>query len=123
MAKEELTRQYSRCDAFVLPAIVDSRGDTEGLGVVIIEAMSYRRPVVASGVGGIVDLVIDEQTGLQVPPKDSQALARAIARVLTDPDLAQRLSRAGYDHVQQNFSWPAIIKRLDDVYRDLRAAA
>jgi glycosyltransferase involved in cell wall biosynthesis len=123
IAQEELTRQYSRCDAFVLPAIVDSRGDTEGLGVVIIEAMSYRRPVVASGVGGIVDLVIDEQTGLQVPPKDSQALARAIARVLTDPDLAQRLSRAGYDHVQQNFSWPAIIKRLDDVYRDLRAAA
>ena len=123
VSQDELIRQYNRCDAFVLPAIVDSRGDTEGLGVVIIEAMSYRRPVVASGVGGIVDLVINEQTGLQVPPKDSQALARAIARVLTDPDLAQRLGRAGYDHVQQNYSWPAIIKRLDDMYRELRAAA
>lgn len=122
ISQEELTRQYSRCDAFVLPAIVDSRGDTEGLGVVIIEAMSYRRPVVASGVGGIVDLVIDERTGLQVPQKDSRALALAIARVLTDPDLAQRLGRAGYDHVQENYSWPVIIKRLDDMYRDLGAA-
>ena len=123
ISPDELARHYSRCDAFALPAIVDSRGDTEGLGVVIIEAMSFRRPVVASGVGGIVDLVIDEQTGLQVPQKDSPALAKAIARVLTDPDLAQRLGRAGYDHVQQNYSWPAIIKRLDDLYRDLRAAA
>jgi glycosyltransferase involved in cell wall biosynthesis len=119
ISQEELTRQYSRCDAFVLPAIVDSRGDTEGLGVVIIEGMSYRRPVVASGVGGIVDLVIDEQTGLRVPEKDSPALARAIARVLTDTDLAQRLGNAGYEHVQQNYSWPAIIARLERVYSDL----
>jgi glycosyltransferase involved in cell wall biosynthesis len=123
ISQEELALQYRQCDAFVLPAIVDSRGDTEGLGVVIIEAMSYRRPVVASGVGGIVDLVIDERTGLQVPPNDSQALAHAIARVLTDADLAQRLSRAGYEHVQRNYSWPAIIDRLDGIYRDLRAAA
>jgi glycosyltransferase involved in cell wall biosynthesis len=123
ISPDELSRHYSRCDAFVLPAIVDSRGDTEGLGVVIIEAMSFRRPVVASGVGGIVDLVIDGKTGLSVPEKDSPALAEAIARVLTDPDLAQRLGRAGYEHVQQNYSWPAIIKRLDDLYRELRTAA
>jgi len=123
ISPDDLARHYGRCDAFVLPAIVDSRGDTEGLGVVLIEAMSYRRPVIASGVGGIVDLVIDEQTGLQVPQKDSQALARAIARVLTDPDLAQRLGHAGFDHVQQNYSWPAIIRRLDGLYRDLSAAA
>jgi len=123
ISPDELARHYSKCDAFVLPAIVDSRGDTEGLGVVLIEAMSYRRPVIASGVGGIVDLVIDEQTGLRVPQKDSQALARAIARVLTSPDLAQKLGRAGFEHVQQNYSWSAIIKRLDELYRDLRAAA
>ena len=123
VSREDLARHYSQCDAFVLPAIVDSRGDTEGLGVVIIEAMSYRRPVVASGVGGIVDLVIDERTGLQVPQKDSPTLARAIARVLTDPDLAQKLGHAGYGHVQENYSWPVIIKRLDDMYRDLGTAA
>jgi glycosyltransferase involved in cell wall biosynthesis len=75
--------------------------------------------VVASGVGGIVDLVIDEQTGLRVPEKDSPALARAIARVLTDTGLAQRLGHAGYEHVQQNYSWPAIIARLEHVYGDL----
>ena len=116
---EELFRQYRQADSFVLPAIIDSKGDTEGLGVVIIEAMSYRKPIVASGIGGIVDLVINGKTGLAVPPADSEALARAIRRVLTEPDLGRRLGAAGYDHIQQNYSWPAIIARLEGIYRSI----
>jgi glycosyltransferase involved in cell wall biosynthesis len=116
VSQEELVRQYQSCDVFVLPAIVDSRGDTEGLGVVIIEAMSHRKPVVASGVGGIVDLVVDGKTGLIAPPKDSSALAAAISRVLTDTDLATRLGQAGFEHVQRNYSWPAILSRLERIY-------
>jgi glycosyltransferase involved in cell wall biosynthesis len=119
---DELARQYRDCDAFVLPAVIDSKGDTEGLGVVIIEAMSYRKPVVASGVGGIVDLVIDDRTGLAVPPAEVEALVGALRRVLTDPALARRLGDAGHDHVQQNYSWPAIIKRLEGIYQSLLVA-
>ncbi len=122
VSSAELTELYRHCDAFILPAIVDSKGDTEGLGVVIIDAMSHRRPVVASGLGGIVDLVIHEKTGLLVPPADAAALAQALRRILTDPELARRLGNAGYEHVRQHYSWPAIISRLREVYRKVAAA-
>ena len=76
---ETLRRCYAECDISVLPAIVDSKGDTEGLGVVLIEALTYRKPVIASGVGGIVDIVKDEQTGILVPKKTRWLLARQSA--------------------------------------------
>ncbi len=116
-----LAELYRTCDVFVLPAVVDAKGDTEGLGVVLIDAMSHRRPVVASAVGGIVDLVIDGRTGLAVPPADAPALAGAIRRLLTDPELAARLAQAGLDHVRQNYSWNAIIDRLNRLYARLTA--
>lgn len=116
VAPEELESLYRNCDVFVLPAVFDSKGDTEGLGVVIIDAMSHCKPVVASGIGGIVDLVVDGKTGLAVPPTDAPALASALRRVLTDSALAARLARGGYDHVQANYSWPAIIRRLGGIY-------
>ncbi|MBM3314465.1 glycosyltransferase family 4 protein [candidate division WOR-3 bacterium] len=107
---------YRNCDVFVLPAVIDSKGDTEGLGVVIIDAMSHRKPVVASAVGGITDIVINEKTGLGVPPADPDTLAAALRRVLTDAPLAARLAQGGYEHIRQNYSWPAIIDRMMDVY-------
>ncbi len=119
VSAESLQRHYKNCDIFVLPAIIDSKGDTEGLGVVIIEAMSYKKPVVASAVGGVTDLVISEKTGLAVPPADSEALAKAIERLLTDSELAHRLAQAGYEHIQKNYSWQAIIDRLMNLYQDL----
>src|SRR5439155_1687474 len=79
----------------VLPSIVDARGDTEGLGVVLLEAMSYHLPVVASNVGGITDIVADGETGLLVPPADPVALAAALERLATDAPLAERLADAG----------------------------
>jgi glycosyltransferase involved in cell wall biosynthesis len=123
VSQNELSARYRSCDVFVLPAVIDSKGDTEGLGVVIIDVMSYRKPVVASGVGGIVDLVIDGRTGLTVPPAQPEALAAALRRVLTDPALAHRLGDAGYDHIQQNYSWPAIIGRLETIYAGLVGSA
>jgi len=119
VTNEELEAQYRNCDVFVLPAVIDSKGDTEGLGVVIVDSMSHRKPVVASGVGGIVDLVTDDRTGLAVPPADTDALVAALRRVLTEPGLARRLGNAGYEHIQQNYSWPTIIARLKDIYAGL----
>uniref|UniRef100_A0A7C4GDY3 Glycosyltransferase family 1 protein n=1 Tax=candidate division WOR-3 bacterium TaxID=2052148 RepID=A0A7C4GDY3_UNCW3 len=119
----ELERLYRQCDVFVLPAVYDSKGDTEGLGVVLIDAMSHRKPVVASGIGGIVDLVIDGRTGIAVPPADPPALAHALRRVLTDAELSRRLGDAGYEHIRRNYSWPAIIERLETLYSQLTGAA
>jgi glycosyltransferase involved in cell wall biosynthesis len=119
VSAEQLQTHYKNCDIFVLPAIIDSKGDTEGLGVVIIEAMTYKKPVVASMIGGVTDLVINEQTGLAVPPGDSEALAKAIARLITDSELANRLAQAGYEHIQHNYSWQAIIDRLINLYQQI----
>ena len=65
---------------------------SEGMGRVLVEAFCRRRPAVASRVGGIVDLVHDGENGLLVPPRDPQALAQALVRVLSDPVLAERLA-------------------------------
>jgi glycosyltransferase involved in cell wall biosynthesis len=66
IAKEALEQRYAGADVFVLPAVVDERGDTEGLGAVLLEALSFMTPVVASDVGGISDVVRDGETGLLV---------------------------------------------------------
>src|SRR2546428_2078350 len=98
VAEQELRRAYGAASVLVLPAIVDARGDTEGLGVVLLEAMSYGVPVIGSDLGGITDIVVDGQTGLLVPPQDSAALAAALERLATDRDLAKRLGEAGGRH-------------------------
>lgn len=114
--EDELGRRYSATDAFILPATYDRKGDVEGLGVVLIEALAHGKPVIASDAGGIPDIVHHERTGLLVPPGDSAALARAIERLAADPGLAARLGRAGREHVRQNFDWDVIIPRLAGLY-------
>jgi len=116
VSNSELARLYASCDVFVLPSIVDSHGDTEGLGVVLLEAMSYGRPVVATDVGGIPDIVLDERTGLLVPQKDAPALAHAMRRLLANRALAKRLGAGGRDHVRAHFSWPSIVDRVLALY-------
>ncbi len=117
VSNETLDDLFARCSVFVLPSIVDSKGDTEGLGVVLLEAMMYGKPVVASDVGGIPDVVTHEETGLLVPEKDPRALADAVCRVLGDSALARRLGEAGHRHVQNKFSWDVITGQMMGLYR------
>ena len=116
-----LEELYASCGAFVLPSVIDSRGDTEGLGVVLMEALMWRKPVVASNVGGIVDIVSDEETGLLVPPADPVALAGALVRVLTDSALAHRLGEEGYRHIRKTFDWEVITAQVLQLYDSPRA--
>jgi len=120
---EDLLNYYAACDCFVLPAIVDQKGDTEGLGVVLIEALCYRKPVVASALGGIVDIIKDGQTGLLVPEKDPSALAAAIRRLLEDESLAARLGQDGYAFAQEYFDPSRIAARWAALYRELAGKA
>jgi glycosyltransferase involved in cell wall biosynthesis len=123
ISDEERDRNYAECDIFVLPAVVDKGGDTEMLGVVFLESMANRKPVIASSVGGIPDAVVHEETGLLVPERDSAALADAIVRVLTEPGLAERLGEGGYRRVQEFFSWDRIVNQSLDAYADAQRAA
>jgi len=114
---EELGRLFTEASVFVLPSIVDSRGDTEGLGVVIIEAIAHGCPVVATNVGGIPDLVKDGETGRLVPSRDSAALAAAIVALLEDSEYARELAAGGLRHVRTEYDWDSVIARLEAIYR------
>jgi glycosyltransferase involved in cell wall biosynthesis len=109
VSKEELSEEYASCDIFVLPAIVDSKGDTEGLGIVMIEALAHEKPVVASAVGGILDVIHSDKTGLLVPEKDPQALAQTILFLLADPERAKQMGEEGLQDIQIRFSWSRIV--------------
>lgn len=115
VSKEELANEYASCDIFVLPAIVDSKGDTEGLGIVMIEALAHQKPVIASAVGGIIDVIDSGTTGLLVPEKDPEALAEAILTLLSEPIKAQQMGQNGLADVQVRFSWERIIPMWQEV--------
>jgi glycosyltransferase involved in cell wall biosynthesis len=112
----DLIRWYRTCDVFCLPAIVDSQGETEGLGVVLLEALNYARPVVASNVGGIPDIIKDGRTGVLAPEKDPDALAAALIGLLSDPDRAETLGRQGHAFVRKEFSWENIVSLWEAFY-------
>ena len=116
VSEAELKDAYASSDVLVLPSILDARGDTEGLGVVLLEAMSYGVPVIGSNLGGITDIVRDGETGLLVPPGDPGQLAAALQRLATDRDLSSRLGEAGRKHVAAAFGWPAIMAQWEECY-------
>lgn len=109
VSKEELANAYASCDIFVLPAIVDSKGDTEGLGIVMIEALAHQKPVIASAVGGIVDVVQSGETGLLVAEKNPNALAQAIVELLDDPLRAKEMGQRGLKDIQLRFGWARLV--------------
>jgi glycosyltransferase involved in cell wall biosynthesis len=100
-------------DVFVLASL------WEGMPNAILEAMAAGLPVVATAVGGTPEVVVDGVTGLLVPPRDPTALAQAITRLLDDPDLRQRMGRAGRERVLQHFSVEQMVKRTQTLYEQL----
>jgi glycosyltransferase involved in cell wall biosynthesis len=98
----ELHRLYARA------AVVACPSRREGFGVACLEAMAHARPVVATAVGGLRDLVIGEETGLVVPPRDVGALRAALTRLLADRELRRRLGAAGRERARLHFSWNVV---------------
>lgn len=111
----QLPLYYTAADVCVIPS------HYEPFGLVAIEAMACGTPVVASDVGGLKFTVVPNETGLLVPPQDTEAFAQAIDRVLTDELWARKLRRQAPLRVQQNFSWSGVAVHLSDLYRRLLA--
>jgi glycosyltransferase involved in cell wall biosynthesis len=118
ISDDALNRYYKSSSFFVLPAVYDKKGDTEGLGVVLLEAMSYAKPVIASNVGGITDIVVDHENGLLVPPADPAALAQAIVKLARSKQLRRMLGGEARKTVDEKFNWDRIIKKLIALYHD-----
>jgi glycosyltransferase involved in cell wall biosynthesis len=108
---DELVRLYERA------AIVACPSHREGFGVVCAEAMAHGRPVVAGAVGGLLDLVVHEETGLLVPPGDVDALRAALQRLLGDRDLRRRLGAAGRERARVLLSWDVVTEATLAAYR------
>ena len=112
----ELLRLYARA------ALVACPSRREGFGVVCAEAMAYGRPVVASAVGGLLDLVRDGETGLLVPPRDVPALRAALERLLGDAELRARLGAAARERARHLLSWEVVTDATMNAYRAALAA-
>jgi glycosyltransferase involved in cell wall biosynthesis len=123
VSTERLAELYRSCDAYVHPAIYDDKNDTEGLGVTLIEALANSCPVVASEVGGIVDVIKHERTGLLVPERDEGRLASAILRLLDDAELSRRLGEGGRAFAERHFDWERITDDTEELYERAIARA
>jgi glycosyltransferase involved in cell wall biosynthesis len=112
---DELLGLYARASVVVCPS------HREGFGVVCAEAMAHGRPVVAGAVGGLLDLVVDGQTGVLVPPRDAAALRAALERLLADRALRRRMGAAGRDRARRFLSWSAVTDATIAAYREALA--
>jgi starch synthase len=113
MVPLEVVKQlYSHAAVFACPSVY------EPFGLINLEAMACESPVVASAVGGIVEVVEDGTTGLLVPPARPDELARALRRVLDDPGMARAMGKAGRKRVEDKFSWASVAARTEEVYGD-----
>ncbi len=110
--EDELAALYATCDLFALPTGEDAKGQVEGFGLVFAEAHAYGKPVVAGRAGGVVDAVLDGETGLLVPPENPEALASAIASLLHDPRRARRMGEAGKRRVREELNWAVFTRRV-----------
>jgi glycosyltransferase involved in cell wall biosynthesis len=111
--RDDVPRLLAAADVLVLPS------HYEGLPNVILEAMRFRKPVVATAAPGTTEVVRDGLTGLLVPLRDPPALAQAIRRVIAEPDLARALGEAGRARVEAEFGAARMIERFAGLYEQL----
>ena len=103
-------------DIFCLPSL------QQGLGVLMLEAMALGRPVIASGVGGVMTVIDDNMNGLIVPPSDSRSLGDRIIELLKDRDKARRIAAAGQQMVRDRFNENRMLDEVMQVYREVHDA-
>ncbi|HWV88396.1 MAG TPA: glycosyltransferase [Capillimicrobium sp.] len=104
-------------------AVVVQKSLAEGFGLSVTEAAWKARPIVASGVGGIQDQVVDRVTGLLVDPADLAAFGHAVSRLLSDPALARRLGEAACERVRERFLEPRHLRQWVDLIEGLETTS
>jgi glycosyltransferase involved in cell wall biosynthesis len=111
----DIAEVLSAMDVFVLPSY------WEGMPGVVLEAMAMARPVVTTRVRGCREVTVDGETGILVPPRDVEALADAIIRLLSDKELAHRMGLAGRKRVEERFDRDKVVRKQLDAFAKLVA--
>lgn len=119
--QEEIRRLLTQASCFVLPCVTARDGDQDGIPNVLTEALAARVPAISCPTSGVPELIEDEKTGLLVPQHDPQALAEAIARLLGDADLRQRVAEAGRAKVEDEFNIRKNAARMAELIAGARA--
>jgi len=107
----EISSHYARAGIFVFPSLWH-----EPFGIPVVEAMAAGLPVVATRAGALPEVVVDGETGILVERGDSEGLAAAISRLLSDGHLRERMGAAGRERVRQLFTWERSVARLEELY-------
>ncbi|HEX8447302.1 MAG TPA: glycosyltransferase family 4 protein [Sphingomonas sp.] len=115
---ETVAAAYARASVCVAPSVIGPSGRQEGIPNVMIEALAYQRPAIATAISGIPELIRDGETGLLVPQADAGALAAALLRVHADPDAALAMARRGRAHVMAEFDLAVNARRQIALFGD-----
>lgn len=116
---KELAKYYASCDIFVLPSIITKKGDTEGLGVVLLEALASGSAVIGSNVGGIPDIIKDRKTGLLTEQKNPEDIAKKIVYMVNHKKKREDFVRNGQKLIKKRFSWSVVADEFFKVYEEV----
>jgi L-malate glycosyltransferase len=110
---KEIHNYHNMIDIFVAVSTMDE----ETFGVAVLEASACEKPVVVSNVGGLIETVIDGQTGIIVPPRNSEKTAEAIEKLIFNPDLRTKLGKAGRERVISCYEWDGCVEKMICIYK------
>lgn len=114
-ARSDIATILSCINVFLLPSL------NEGFGMVLIEAMAARKPVIATNVGGVPEVVINGTTGILVPPEDPEAFSSAIIKLYNNPEMSLEMGLAGYKRAKKLFNIETTVHELEELYEALIA--
>lgn len=115
VSPEDLAHWYNACDVFAMPNR-EIDGDTEGFGMVFLEAAACAKPSIAGRAGGTGAAVEDGITGFRVNGEDVAQVAEALEKLLADDALSRRFGRAGHDRANRDFSWTAVAQKTRPLF-------
>ncbi len=115
VAPEAVDSYYRDAGVFVLPSL-----EGEGMPNVVLEAMSWGLPVVATDSGGLPTMIEDGETGFLVPMRDSEAIGKRIEKLLTDEEYHEGMGTAARSYVRDTHSWKWLVDELESVYGEIR---
>jgi glycosyltransferase involved in cell wall biosynthesis len=115
----EVMAKYAQVTLFTLPCVVAGNADRDGIPNVLLEAIANRVPVISTRLSGIPEVIEDGVTGLLVDPGDEEALAKAIARLLNDPKLREKLAENGRRQIEKSFDIRTNIGRLVELLEEI----
>ena len=111
--RSDIATILSCINVFILPSL------NEGFGMVLIEAMAAKKPVISTAVGGVPEVIADGKTGILVPPKDPEAISSAIIKLYNNPDMSLEMGLAGHSRVKKLFDITTTVHELEKLYSGL----